>query len=287
MASVVRIKRSAVQGKAPRTSDLETGELALNTRDGKLFSTDGSSVFEIGANTEFASIGTLTLGNTNPYTLPSEGGEVGQILKTDSSGNLAWAYQSNTASTSEYVYNATQGQTVFTGADSSNSVLTYNSSTVDVYLNGIKLIKGRDFFANTGNSIVLDDGAEEDDTLSVVSQDTKTNFVSAEADLITNTHTTSTTSTEIIDTFGLSDARSAKYMVQIEVIGESNSFQVSEVLMVHNGSASFVSETNVVTSDSRVANISSDVSNGAVRLKVTPISSVNLKTRFSRLTLSI
>lgn len=286
MASVVRIKRSAVQGKAPRTSDLETGELALNTRDGKLFSTDGSSVFEIGANTEFASIGSLTLGNTNPYTLPSEGGEVGQILKTDGSGNLTWAYQSNTASTSEYVYNATQGQTVFTGADSSNSVLTYNSSTVDVYLNGIKLIKGRDFFANTGNSIVLDDGADVNDTLSVVSQDTKTNFVSVEADLITNTHTTSTSSTEIIDTFGLADARSAKYMVQIEVIGESNLFQVSEVLMVHNGSASFVSETNVVTSDSRVANISSDVSNGAVRLKVTPISSVNLKTKFSRLTLS-
>ena len=51
MASVVKIKRSSVQGKAPTTGDITAGELALNTRDGKLYSSDGSVVFEIGANT--------------------------------------------------------------------------------------------------------------------------------------------------------------------------------------------------------------------------------------------
>jgi hypothetical protein len=50
MASIVKIKRSSVQGKAPTTSNIQEGELALNTRDGKLFSSDGSSVFEVGAN---------------------------------------------------------------------------------------------------------------------------------------------------------------------------------------------------------------------------------------------
>ena len=37
MANTVKLKRSAVQGKSPQTSDLELGELALNTHDGNLF----------------------------------------------------------------------------------------------------------------------------------------------------------------------------------------------------------------------------------------------------------
>ena len=37
MANTVVLKRSAVQGKTPTTSDLALGELALNTNDGNLF----------------------------------------------------------------------------------------------------------------------------------------------------------------------------------------------------------------------------------------------------------
>lgn len=37
MANTIKIKRSAVAGKAPATGDLELGELALNTYDGKLY----------------------------------------------------------------------------------------------------------------------------------------------------------------------------------------------------------------------------------------------------------
>ena len=37
MANLIKLKRSAVAGKAPPTSDLELGELALNTYDGKLY----------------------------------------------------------------------------------------------------------------------------------------------------------------------------------------------------------------------------------------------------------
>lgn len=51
MANTVRLKRSAVQGKAPAVGDLELGELAVNTHDGKLYTkkNDGSdSIVEIG-----------------------------------------------------------------------------------------------------------------------------------------------------------------------------------------------------------------------------------------------
>lgn len=63
MASIVKIKRSAVQGKAPDTSAIEAGELALNTRDGKLFSSSGNTVFEIGANLTSLSAGSITVAN--------------------------------------------------------------------------------------------------------------------------------------------------------------------------------------------------------------------------------
>ena len=51
MANIVKLKRSSVQGKVPTTSDLELGELGLNTYDGKLYAKkdDGTlSIFEIG-----------------------------------------------------------------------------------------------------------------------------------------------------------------------------------------------------------------------------------------------
>lgn len=37
MASTVKIKRSAVPGKVPQTTDVQLGELAINSYDGKLF----------------------------------------------------------------------------------------------------------------------------------------------------------------------------------------------------------------------------------------------------------
>ena len=52
MANTVRMKRSAVQGKAPVVGDLSLGELAVNTYDGKLYmkKNDGSdAIVEIGA----------------------------------------------------------------------------------------------------------------------------------------------------------------------------------------------------------------------------------------------
>jgi hypothetical protein len=37
VANLIKIKRSAVVGKIPLTTDLELGELAINTADGKLY----------------------------------------------------------------------------------------------------------------------------------------------------------------------------------------------------------------------------------------------------------
>ena len=64
MASpVIKIKRSAVQGNAPTVAQLELGELALNTYDGKLFTeinTGSASIVEIGSNLNTLQVNTIT-----------------------------------------------------------------------------------------------------------------------------------------------------------------------------------------------------------------------------------
>jgi|TARA_B000000437_G_scaffold205444_1_gene171674 hypothetical protein len=53
MANTIRIKRSAVGGKVPTTSQISLGELAINTTDGKLYTrkevSGVASIVEIGA----------------------------------------------------------------------------------------------------------------------------------------------------------------------------------------------------------------------------------------------
>ena len=52
MANTFKLKRSAVEGKVPSTTDLELGELGLNTYDGKLYAKKDNgtaSIVEIGA----------------------------------------------------------------------------------------------------------------------------------------------------------------------------------------------------------------------------------------------
>ena len=61
--NLIQIKRTSVSGRAANTTTLPNpGELALNMTDGILYSTNGSSVFEIGANNTNVNVsGNLTV----------------------------------------------------------------------------------------------------------------------------------------------------------------------------------------------------------------------------------
>jgi hypothetical protein len=80
MANTIKIKRSAVEGKVPTTGDLDLGELALNTYDGKLYTKkdDGTaSVVELSA-TRVGS-GATGLRNITTSTIDPTGGSDGDI----------------------------------------------------------------------------------------------------------------------------------------------------------------------------------------------------------------
>jgi hypothetical protein len=95
MATKLQIKRTAVSGRTPNTTSsgnthfIDTGELALNITDKKMYSSNGSVYFEVGSNLSSLAVtgnttvnGTLTLGasgilfsdNTTLTTAPSGSG---------------------------------------------------------------------------------------------------------------------------------------------------------------------------------------------------------------------
>ena len=85
MAQTLKIKRSAVAGKIPTTSDLELGELGLNTYDGKLFTKKSvagtESIVEIVGGGGGASVSSvLDAGDFNAGTSTATSGSVTGLI---------------------------------------------------------------------------------------------------------------------------------------------------------------------------------------------------------------
>ena len=71
-----------------------------------------------------------------------------------------------------FVYQATSGQTSFSGSDADSKVLTYADSLyMDVYQNGVLLKPVTDYTATTGTSVVLTTGASLNDVVEMVAYD--------------------------------------------------------------------------------------------------------------------
>lgn len=126
----IRLRRSATAGNIPTTSQLDLGELALNTYDGKVY-------------------------------LKKEVSGVQSVVEVGGGGSQqsgVW---------SEYVYTATSNQTSFSGSDDNSQTLSYVTGYLQVFLNGILLDNGTDYTANTTTSVVLTNGASAGDTLQI------------------------------------------------------------------------------------------------------------------------
>ena len=79
---------------------------------------------------------------------------------------------SNFAVRNRYVYQATAGQTSFSGSDADSKTLTYTDSLyMDVYQNGVLLKPGTDYTATTGTTVVLVTGACLNDVVEMVVYD--------------------------------------------------------------------------------------------------------------------
>lgn len=271
MASVIKIKRSSVQGKAPTTSDILSGEIALNTRDGKLFSSDGSVVFEIGANLHSLSVGTggLSIGN-GAITFPTSDGTAGQVLKTDGNGSLyfANAVVSNASSSNTYSYYLDHKYYTVSSNTLTYNVTNPNGSILNVYLNGIKLANSD--YTRTPTTVTFDASPSIGDLIELEAISSITFASGTDQYLTANSYTSNAISEQVVDTFSASSIRTAKYVVQITDNANSE-YQSSEVLLIHDGSTvTFTQYGSIKTGSTTLGTVDADINSGNVRLKVTP-----------------
>ena len=131
MAQTIKLKRSATAGAEPTPSQLELGEVAINTYDGKMYikkSVAGTeSIVEI------------------------SGGDSG------------------TGIIDEFLYTATAGQTAFSGNDDNSDFLSYVTGAIQVFLNGILLDPETDYTATNGALLTLTSAASANDYLQIFS----------------------------------------------------------------------------------------------------------------------
>ena len=85
-----------------------------------------------------------------------------------------------------FIYQATAGQTSFSGSDANSLSLTYpDGEYVDVYQNGILLKPATDYTATSGTTVVLVTGASVNDVIEIIVYDAfsiANSYTKAEAD---------------------------------------------------------------------------------------------------------
>ena len=85
-----------------------------------------------------------------------------------------------------FIYQATAGQTSFSGSDANALTLTYaDGAYVDVYQNGILLKPSTDYTATSGTTVVLVTGASVNDVVEIIAYDAfsiANSYTKAEAD---------------------------------------------------------------------------------------------------------
>ncbi len=151
--TIFKLRRSSVAGKVPNTSSLSIGELAINLSDRKLYSSDGSQIFETGANltnlnvSSNATINVLsvtsnsTVNNviiTGAIYANGEFGTEGQVLTTNGTA-VYWGVGGGGGildARQQYVGDGVTNTYTVTGG--------YRAGSLSVYINGVLQRNGTD-----------------------------------------------------------------------------------------------------------------------------------------------
>jgi hypothetical protein len=151
-----QLKRSTVSGVSPTTGDIASGELGINVVDKKLFSTNGSVVFELGSNLSSIAVGNSTvrfIANTtqvaiaNGQALIANGstGSSGQVLSSNGTGVYWSNVNSSVVVSQQFTANGIANAFTVTSG--------YTPGAIEVYLNGIKQLEGTDVDTTSGSNV--------------------------------------------------------------------------------------------------------------------------------------
>ena len=306
MSNKIVFKRSAVAGKIPALGDLALGEIALNTYDGKAYikqdngtqsiiQLGGSAAADLGVTSDtFVGTGSQTLftlsrsPTTAEYTFITINGLI-QESSTYSVSNTLLTFSvapdladsievrilyGNSASISlrdykKYIFNITTTTTTVSGTDNNGLTLTYDSGYADVYQNGIRLVDGDDFVANTGTSIVLTSAAVNTDTIEVLSygraylmdNSSEAAFLAANsASLYANTGINNAASASLYANTGINNAASASLYANTGIANAG-----SAALFANNALTYLSANTSIIAGIdlTQNTNISTAIANAA------------------------
>ena len=90
--------------------------------------------------------------------------------------------------------------------------------------------------------------------------------------LNTSTSTTTSTSQDSVDTFSVTDYRSASYQIQIT---RGTEYHVTSLNIVHDGTDVYVSEFGTINTGAILATFTADINSGNVRILATPTSATS------------
>ena len=321
MATTLQHKRSNIAGSAPSTSSLALGEIAVNTAEGclylkvddgtnpeKIIRIRGEDVVETAITVDnFLGDGTTTqyalsrIPEDEQFVFLTVDGVVQQVdayslnnstlilteapaIGVDIEARIFSVRQSAVTVRDQYsfVYTIASDTTVITGQDDYGVTLEYDSQKVDVYYNGVRLIKTSDYIASDGISITLNDTVTTGDTIEVVSY-SRAAIVDYSAIKPFRT-VASTTNTQLFDKFEAEDYRSIKYLVQMT---NGTNYHVTEVLVLHDGTDVYLTEYGTMYTNNSLGTISADILNGYVRLLVTPANTSNTTVKGQRIMVTV
>ena len=251
--STIKLRRSGVGGKIPTTAQLDLGEVALNTYDGRIYVKKsvnsvesivgfyGSPVTEdliyidsytgTGTQVDFA---LSYIPKDDQYVYVSINGVQQHVSEYSLSGSTI-TFTSAPLSTDEveirihdsisssvvvrdyqqYVYSGLSSATQVTGADDNGLVLAYDVGKVEVYANGVRLVDGLDYTATNGTIVAFVSPQTITGTVEVVSLSRATFTDKLEALVPGTTALTTTTVNQVVDTFPATANRTAKYLIQM------------------------------------------------------------------------
>ena len=318
--STIKLRRSGVGGKIPTTAQLDLGEVALNTYDGRIYikksvnSVDsivglyGSPVSE-----ESIYIDSYTGDNTttdfalsyipkeDQYVYVSINGVQQHVSEYSLSGSTISfttaplttdeveirTHDTITSSVAvrdyqQYVYSGLSAATQVTGADDNNLTLAYDIGKVEVYANGVRLVDGSDYAATNGTSIVFQGSQTITGTVEVVSL-SRASFADHDALKPVSASFSSTTANQVADTFPAQSYRTAKYLVQMT---SGSDYHSTEVLLIHDGTTVYMTEYATIFSNASLGTIDGDINSGSVRLLVTP-ANASTQVKIQRLTVGV
>jgi len=319
--TTIQLKRSSVAGKTPTTGQIDTGELALNITDQKLYSSNGTGVFQLAGaewdqqikiNVDSTTDPALLITSTNATSdaspelelyrnsaSPDDGDYLGQLKFTgenDTGGKKVYAKITGKISD---VTNGTEDGLIEYAVHKAGAITIVSRQTSsDLKLlngTGLEVDGNAGFGGNTTPShairadgdISLNGGIHANGSLGTDGQILKSNGSVSYWGAENQTFSVTTTGTGIqdVDIFAIDTYRTAKYTYSV-TDNSANAYQIGEIMTVFDGTNGLMNEYGVIYSNTQFVNFSVTANATHNILQVTP-TSTNTTIKFKKSLLEV